>query len=98
MYILQIIAVKTPLLVGVSDVLKESTLSIKMEGEVVMDETRTDLSFGLACLMAVYYVYGIKYPRQANRTLTFVERHLLGLEDSVLPIPVGRLIHLLDAL
>ena len=94
---LQVDAVKMPQLVGVSDVLKESTLSIKMEGELVMEETGTDLLLGLACLMAVY-VYRIRYPRQATKILTFIERHLLDLQDSALPLPVGRFIHLLDAL
>ena len=35
---------ETPWLIGATDVLKESTLTIKLEGKVMMAETATDLS------------------------------------------------------
>ena len=37
-------AVKTTRLIGATEVLKESTLTIKLEGKVMMAETATDLS------------------------------------------------------
>ena len=52
----------------------------------------------LACLVAIYYVHGVRYFGQAIKNLNFIESNLLGLQDSVLLLPVGRLIHLLEAM
>ena len=41
---LQVDAVKTPRVIGATDVLNESTLTIKREGMVMMAETATDLA------------------------------------------------------
>ena len=64
MFMLQVDAVKTPRLIGATDVLNESTLTIRRRKSDDGRNGNRPLN-NLACLVAIYYVHGVRYLRQA---------------------------------
>lgn len=68
-----------------------------MDGvEIVRDDRDMDIITGVACLMAVYFVYGIENPKGLKNTLLFVEKYLCNMEPET-KIPTT-LIHVHNSL
>ena len=54
-----------------------------MDGvQVVNDSKDMDAIHAISCVFALYFVYGIAYPRKLVNILNFIERVLLQMEQS----------------
>ena len=75
------------------DVLNFQSLKIMSDHVIVMEDDRDlDIADALACLMAVYYVFGLEYPKHLRNTLIFIEHFLCEMPTtSKIPIPVVKL-------
>ena len=56
------------------------------------DDRDMEICDAIACLMAIYFIYGLEYPKQLRNTLTFIECFLCDLPtSSKIPVPVLKL-------
>ena len=56
------------------------------------DNGTTDITLGVALLMAVYWVYGFEYPKKLRKTFQFLESFVFELSTAkTAPVPVVRL-------
>lgn len=71
-------------------------ITIWLNGEEVLkEESGTDSTLALACLMAVHYIYSVQYNIRVRNTLLFVQHALVGLtaKGEVIPLSVQRVIN-----
>ena len=64
------------------DITSEGSISVLAEGITVCDNITTFMD-ALCCLMATFYVFNMTYTPGLNRTLSFFQRILLNLQDTV---------------
>lgn len=72
------------------------SITIWLNGvEVLREESGTDSTLALACLMAVHYIYSVQYHIRITKTLLFVQHALVGLtaKGEVVPQSVQRVIN-----
>ncbi len=68
-----------------------SECGIRMDGHMLLCE-KVDVSLAISCLIAVYFVYGISYPKKLKNMFAFVERFVCKMPvTGKLPIPVARI-------
>ncbi|XP_047131859.1 uncharacterized protein LOC124810893 isoform X2 [Hydra vulgaris] len=59
--------------------------------EIVEHHNDVDISLGMACIFASYFVYNIKYPVQLKNTLLFYEHIIFGVSNKEIPVTYRRL-------
>lgn len=58
---------------------QECQISIHINGISAVEGNNMDISLGLACLMACYYVYDLEYCAKTKNTLSFIAHYLCKL-------------------
>lgn len=65
--------------ISAGDLYNPTTMTIEMDGSTVCDGISSMVA-GVTVLMAVYYVYGVQYPKGADNTLFFIQQYLMKLD------------------
>ena len=50
-----------------------------------------DVTDAISCVLAIYYVFGVEYPKGLKNTLLFLEKYMFGLGSVKTPVPVLRM-------
>lgn len=53
--------------------------TIEIDGQTVVTFKDGDITLGVSCLMACYWLFGIHYQRKGEKTLQFIEQYLCKL-------------------
>ncbi|XP_072557754.1 sterile alpha motif domain-containing protein 3-like isoform X2 [Paramormyrops kingsleyae] len=64
-----------------------SRASIKMD-EVTITSGKMDIPHALQCLLEVYFIFGVQYPKQIKHTLSFAERYLFQMANGQKPVSI----------
>ena len=73
---------KFPRIIGSGDLWDLDSLSIAVEGVVVLDLGSTSMATALSLLVACYYVLNIMYPTKCSNAYFFCEAALLEIYHS----------------
>ena len=67
-------------------------MTIKMDGVSIIEANADmDASLAMACLFAVYFLFGIEYPKPVRHTLNYMHHYLFNLnrnERRKMSVPV----------
>ena len=75
---------QTPLIIYTGEQFTQSTYTITADGEVI-GETK-DFIDAVKVLICTYYNFNVAYPTKACASLTFIQKMVMNLQDSVPPI------------
>ncbi|XP_060779795.1 sterile alpha motif domain-containing protein 3-like [Neoarius graeffei] len=75
---------------AVNPLLCSNNVSIKMDG-VTVTSGEMDIPHALQCLLEIYFIFGVEYPKQIRHTLSFVEHYFFKIQNTPVSIPVLKL-------
>lgn len=61
-----------------------------MDG-VTVTSGEMDIPHALQCLLEIYFIFGVEYPKQIRHTLSFVEHYFFKIQNTPVSIPVLKL-------